>query len=80
MVGPELEKVAAAAAGEFIVVKVNTENLQATAARHQISSIPALAVFVSGREAARTVGAQPASAIQQFVRKAMDSSRVAAGV
>ena len=78
MVAPEMEKVAAAAAGSYLVVKVNTENLQQTAAKYQISSIPALGVFVDGEEVGRTVGAQPASAIQQFVRQALDSAPTAA--
>jgi thioredoxin 2 len=70
-VGPEMEKVAATGAGKILVVKVNTEALPSLGRRFQIQSIPALAVFVDGREAARTVGARPAAAIQEFIREAL---------
>src|SRR5579871_1783719 len=45
MVAPELEKVAAANAGKFVVAKVNTEALQDLSQRFQIRSIPTMAVF-----------------------------------
>jgi thioredoxin 2 len=67
MVAPELEKVAASAAGQFLVAKVNTDELQDIAAQFQISSIPTLAVVKGGRELARQAGAAPAPAIQKFV-------------
>ncbi len=68
MVAPELVKVAAANAGRWLVVKVDTEALPQVGARHQVQSIPTMAVFAGGREAARTAGARPAPAIEQFVR------------
>lgn len=71
MVAPELAKVAATAGGRFLVAKVDTDRLQATAAQCTISSIPALGVFYKGQEIARTVGARPATAIQQFVEQAI---------
>lgn len=70
-VAPELEKVAAANSGRFIVAKVNTDELVTLAHRHAIRSIPTMAVFVGGREAARTSGARPAAAIEEFVRQAI---------
>jgi thioredoxin 2 len=73
MVAPELEKVAAAGAGKFLVAKVNTEALPALGQRHQIRSIPTLAVFVGGREVARTAGARPAPAIETFIRESIGS-------
>ena len=69
-VAPELEKVARARAGEWLIVKINTEALPALGARFGIQSIPTMAVFVGGKEAARTMGARPASAIEAFVRGA----------
>jgi thioredoxin 2 len=73
MVAPELEKVASAGAGRFIVAKVNTEALPGLAQRHQIRSIPTLGVFVGGREVARTAGARPASAIEAFIHESVGS-------
>jgi thioredoxin 2 len=71
MVAPELEKVARAAAGEFLVVKVNTEALPELGERFGIRSIPTMAVFRGGREVTRTAGARPAADIQSFVRQAL---------
>jgi thioredoxin 2 len=70
MVAPELEKVARRADGRYIVVKVNTDLLNDLGARHAIRSIPTLAVFSGGREAARTTGARPAADIETFISKA----------
>jgi thioredoxin 2 len=72
MVAPELEKIAAAHAGEFVVAKVDTEALPSLAQRLGVQSLPTLAVFVRGREAGRTAGARPASAIEEFVRQATE--------
>ena len=72
-VAPELEKVAANNAGKFLVVKVNTESLPALSAQYQVSSIPMMAVIAGGKEVTRTMGAQPAAAIEKFVRQAIQS-------
>lgn len=71
LVAPEMEKVALAHAGEWLVVKVNTEALPALGARFGIQSIPTMAVFVDGHEAARTSGARPAPAIEAWVRQSI---------
>jgi thioredoxin 2 len=71
MVAPELEKLARATAGRFLVVKVNTETLQDIAARFRIQSIPTLAVVSGGREIQRMSGARPAADIQAFVERAL---------
>jgi thioredoxin 2 len=71
MVGPELEKIAAQHAGEFLVVKVDTERLPELSARYHIQSIPMMAVFYRGHEKARTVGARPAKDILAFIRQAL---------
>jgi thioredoxin 2 len=70
MVAPELEKVAKRADGRYIVVKVNTDVLNDLGAKHAIRSIPTLAVFARGREAARTTGARPAADIETFISQA----------
>ncbi len=69
MVAPELEKVAAANAGRWLVIKINTEALPDLGARFGIRSIPTMAVFAGGRELARTSGARPAAAIETWVRE-----------
>ena len=69
MVAPELEKVAARQAGRLIVVKVNTDQLADLGERFGIRSIPTLAVFARGREAARTSGARPAEQIEAFIQQ-----------
>jgi thioredoxin 2 len=71
MVAPELEKVAARAAGRFIVAKVNTEALPDIGQQFAIRSIPTLAVFSHGREVTRTTGARPAAGIEQFIQQAL---------
>ncbi|HEX5324811.1 MAG TPA: thioredoxin domain-containing protein [Capsulimonadaceae bacterium] len=70
-VAPELVKVAAASAGEFLVAKVNTEALPNLGARLQIRSIPTMAVFQKGVEVTRTMGARPAAQIEAFVRDSL---------
>jgi thioredoxin 2 len=70
MVAPELVKVAAANAGQFAVVKVNTDAVPELGERYRIRSIPTMAVFAGGKEVARTTGARPAAQIEEFVRQA----------
>jgi thioredoxin 2 len=71
MVAPELEKVAAANAGKYLVVKVNTDALPELGDRYTIRSIPTMAVFADGKEVARTAGARPASDIEAFVARSV---------
>ena len=73
MVAPELVKVAARAAGRFLVVKVNTDGVPELGQRFGIRSIPTMAVFAEGREAARTAGARPAADIEAFVAQATEA-------
>ena len=70
-VAPEVAKVAQSQAGRWLVVKINTEALPALGARFGIQSIPTMAVFRGGQEAARTSGARPAPAIAAWVRQAL---------
>ena len=73
MVAPELQKVAAANAGRYLVVKVNTDALPELGDRFTIRSIPTMAVFAGGREVARTSGARPAADIEAFVAQSEPS-------
>src|SRR5213595_220722 len=67
MVAPELAKVAASSNGQFLVVKVNTEELPIAGQQFRISAIPTLVLLRDGRELARKSGALPAAAIHQFL-------------
>lgn len=71
MVAPEIAKVAQTRAGQWLVVKVDTEAVQDLAARLQIQSIPTMAVFHEGALVGRTSGAMPADQIESFVRQSL---------
>ena len=71
MVAPELRKVAERQAGRMLVVKVDTDALPDLSHRFGIRSIPTMAVFVKGREAARSAGARPAQEIEAFIDQAV---------
>lgn len=74
MVAPELERVAAANAGRYLIVKVNTDAVPELGDRFRIQSIPTMAVFEGGREVARTSGARPAADIEAFVRQSVTAA------
>ena len=67
MVAPELAKVAAQHAGQYLVLKVNTDAIPELGERFRIRSIPTMAVFAGGQEVARTAGARPAADIEAFI-------------
>ena len=69
MVAPELIKIAAEGRGRWLVTKVNTEDLPGLAQRFRVNSIPAFALFRSGREVAQQAGAMSAPAIRQFIEQ-----------
>ena len=66
MMAPAYEQAAQLLEPHVQVAKVNTEAAQTLGARHQIRSIPTLALFVGGREVARQSGAltSPAQIVQ----------------
>jgi len=67
MMAPELDKVAAAAGSEWLVVKVNSDAVPDLAERFRIRSIPTLAIFQGGREVHRVAGARSAEDIRSLV-------------
>lgn len=75
MVAPELERVARANAGRYLILKVNTDVLQDVAARFRIRSIPTLALLSGGREIERVAGARPAAQIESFAEQALEAVR-----
>ena len=70
MVAPEFVKVARETAGQFVIAKVNTEELPSLSARFRITAIPTMVVFKNGLEIARQAGAMPAPAIRKFIEQA----------
>ena len=67
MVSPILEKVAAEMDGKATIAKVNIDENPDAAAAYGVSSIPTMILFVDGKEAARMIGANPKSAIIDFI-------------
>ena len=71
MVAPELERVARANAGRYLVLKVNTDVHQDIGGRFRIRSIPTMALDHQGREIERIAGARPASDIEAVAAAAL---------
>ena len=70
MLAPELEKVAASAAGKTLVAKLNTEQVPEIATQYHIASIPNLVLLKNGQELRRLAGARPATDILRFLQSA----------
>ena len=58
MMAPELDKVAKGAAGEWLILKVNTDAVPELGERFRIRSIPTLAIFKDGRLVHSAAGAR----------------------
>jgi len=71
MMAPELDKVAKGAAGEWVILKVNTDAVPELGDRFRIRSIPTLAIFQGGREIHRAAGARSAADIRALVDKSV---------
>jgi thioredoxin 2 len=71
MVAPELAKVAAKYAGDYLILKVNTDAIPELGDRFTIRSIPTMAVFEGGKESGRTAGARPAADIAAFIESTL---------
>jgi thioredoxin 2 len=67
-IAPELEKVAATLAGQWVIGKVNTDAQTHLSTQFGIRSIPTLAVFRGGKEIHRQAGALNAAGIHQMLR------------
>jgi thioredoxin 2 len=66
---PEFARAAALLKGEARLMKLNTDDHQAVAARAGIRGIPALILYRHGREVARLAGTRPAADIVAFLRQ-----------
>jgi putative thioredoxin len=67
--GPALEKVVTAAHGKVKMVRVNIDDNQQIAQQLRVQSVPTVFAFVDGQPVDGFSGAQPESALTQFVEK-----------
>jgi len=75
MVAPEFRKVARETAGQFVLAKVNTEEVPSLATRFRVTAIPTMVLFENGLEVARQTGAMPAPEIRKFIAHAQISRK-----
>jgi len=68
MMAPAFEQAAAQLEPRVRLAKLNTEEAPSLAARHNIRSIPTLAVFRSGREVTRQLGAMGGPQLIQWIQ------------
>lgn len=68
MMAPHFKQAATLLEPQFRLLKVDTDAVQALGARYAIRSIPTLALFRGGREAARQSGAMQSTGIVQWAR------------
>ncbi len=67
--GPALEAEVRAAKGKVRMVKINVDENQGIAAQLRVQSIPTVYAFFQGQPVDAFQGAQPASALKEFVNK-----------
>ena len=68
IMAPVLDEIARARAGHVLVGKLDTDRNPTMATRFAIRGIPTLILFRDGKEAARLVGAQPRSRLEELLR------------
>lgn len=78
VVAKEVEKLSSDLTGRMKVVKLNIDHNPRVTGEYGIMSIPSLVLFKDGNEAARVVGARPASAILGAIEKFLPAAEPAA--
>ena len=63
-VSPILDQIGAEHAGKITVVKLNVDDNPQTAAKYQITSIPAMKVYRGGKVVKTVIGAKPKPALE----------------
>ncbi len=76
--GPVLESLEKKAGGKWVLAKVDTDKHQDVAARYGIRSIPAVKLFVDGKQAAEFVGALPERSVEQWLEKNLPDANAGA--
>lgn len=71
--GPILEKLAIEYNGRFILAKLDSDQNQELAAQYRIRGIPAVKGVVNGEVVNEFTGAQPESAVRQFIESLLPS-------
>jgi thioredoxin 2 len=79
MVSPIVEQMGREFAGRLKVVKLNTDEAPAIAARYRVQGIPLLVVIRDGREIDRVVGAVPAAQLRAMLERHAAAAGPAAG-
>lgn len=64
---PLLEKLAREYGGRFVLVKINSDEAQAVAARYAVRSIPAVKLFIGGEVVDEFMGALPEGQVRAFL-------------
>lgn len=70
MLGPVIEQVAAAKAGEAIVAKVDIDAARDLAVRYRINSVPTIIVFKDGEPVVGTRGVASKAALESMIAEA----------
>ena len=73
MLGPILERLATAAAGTWILAKVNVDNNQGLSQRYSVQGIPAVKAFKNGAVVEQFAGALPESQIVTWLSRIVPS-------
>jgi putative thioredoxin len=76
--GPALESLEKKAGGTWVLAKVDTDKHQEVAARYGIKSIPAVKLFVDGKQTAEFVGALPERSVEQWLEKNLPDANAGA--
>ncbi len=68
VLGPQLERLAEEAQGNFRLAKVNVDQNQSLALRYAVRSIPAVKAFRNGQMVSEFIGIQPEPRLRDFIR------------
>lgn len=73
VLGPVLERLAAEAAGAWVLAKCDTDQNLSTAQRYGVQSIPTVMAFVDARPVDMFVGVQPEAVLRQWLKRIVPS-------
>jgi putative thioredoxin len=73
---PILNKLAAKSQGQFIIVKVDTDEQQKLAGQHGIRGLPTLKLFRHGEVVAETFGAQSETVLRDMINRHIDTKKM----